>query len=734
MATATALTPQPAAGPGAASATPFLIGGLCELLDVYLEPGQVKDVYNAYLFSAEAHDGQKRLTGEPYIYHPLAVAKIMAEMRMDAQSITAAILHDVIEDTPTAKEQIKEKFGEDVAELVDGVSKLTHLTFPSRAEAQAENFRKMMLAMVRDIRIIIVKLADRLHNLRTIGILRSDKRRRIARETLEIYVPIAQRLGMHKLRVELEQLAFQATHPLRYAALENSVRKSQKNHRELMRRVETAICSRLEDTNIESRIFGREKNLYSIYKKMRAKRISFAEVYDVYAIRLIVKNVDTCYRTLGVVHNLYKPVPGKFKDYIAIPKKNGYQSLHTILFGPQGVIVEVQIRTHEMDLIAESGIAAHWMYKSDKHQDGIPAAPASTRKWLNEIMEIQQSAGNSLEFLESVKVDLFPEEIYVFTPAGDIIVLPRGSSGVDLAYAVHSDLGNTCVAVKVDRRTSPLSTRLENGQTVEVISTPSARPRPSWLSFVATTKARTNIRHYLKNLQKEEAIQLGERLFEKALSRYNKTPAEIDRNDFTRLLASVKLDCMPMLYAEIGLGERVAELMIENLLGIENPKPRRNRKSARKKSAGQDPLAIRGTEGVVVNFGKCCNPIPGDQIIGIMTAGKGLVIHRSRCRNIDRKNAFKDKWVSVSWAHEQAQDFIADIRVETINQRGVLAKLASKIAAAGSNIDDIVFADKDDKSTSITFSVGVRDRKHLAGIIRTLRANTHVLKASRMRG
>ena len=379
------------------------------------------------------------------------------------------------------------------------------------------------------------------------------------------------------------------------------------------------------------------------------------------------------------------------------------------------MIVEVQIRTHEMDLIAESGIAAHWMYKSDKDQDGIPAAPASTRKWLNEIMEIQQSAGNSLEFLESVKVDLFPEEIYVFTPAGDIIVLPRGSSGVDLAYAVHSDLGNTCVAVKVDRRTSPLSTRLENGQTVEVISTPSARPRPSWLSFVATTKA-------------------SERLFEKALSRYNKTPAEIDRNDFTRLLASVKLDSMPMLYAEIGLGERVAELMIENLLGIENPKPRRSRKSARKKSAGQDPLAIRGTEGVVVNFGKCCNPIPGDQIIGIMTAGKGLVIHRSRCRNIDRKNAFKDKWVSVSWAHEQAQDFIADIRVETINQRGVLAKLASKIAAAGSNIDDIVFADKDDKSTSITFSVGVRDRKHLAGIIRTLRANTHVLKASRMRG
>ena len=641
---AAALIPQPGAALSAAGPARFLIGELCELLDLYLEPGQVKDVYNAYLFGAEAHDGQKRLTGEPYIYHPLAVAKIMAEMRMDGQSITAAILHDVIEDTPTAKEQIKEKFGEDVAELVDGVSKLTHLTFPSRAEAQAENFRKMMLAMVRDVRIIIVKLADRLHNLRTIGVMRGDKRRRIASETLEIYVPIARRLGMHKIRVELEQLAFRASHPLRYAALENGARKRQKNHREAMRKIETSICGRLENTSIESRIFGREKNLYSIYKKMRAKHIRFSEVDDVYAIRLIVKDVDTCYRTLGVIHNLYKPVPGKFKDYIAIPKKNGYQSLHTVLFGPQGVIVEVQIRTHEMDLIAESGIAAHWIYKSDEHQDGIPTAPASTRKWLNEIMEIQQRAGNSLEFLENIKVDLFPDEIYVFTPAGDIIVLPRGSSAVDLAYAVHSDLGNTCMAAKVDRRISPLSTRLESGQTVEVISTPLARPKPSWLNFVATTKARVNIRHYLKNLQKEEAIKLGQRLFEKALLRHNKTLSEISQDDFTRLLASVKLDCLSGLYAEIGLGERVAELMVENLLSAGKGKPRRNRKSAR-----QDPLAICGTEGVVVNFGKCCSPIPGDQIIGIMTAGKGLVIHRSRCRNIDRKNAFKDKWVSVSW-------------------------------------------------------------------------------------
>ncbi|MFK7795373.1 MAG: bifunctional (p)ppGpp synthetase/guanosine-3',5'-bis(diphosphate) 3'-pyrophosphohydrolase [Gammaproteobacteria bacterium] len=726
---ATAVTPNSTPSLNAVSPSRFLISELCELLDTYLEPAQVKHVYNAYLFSAEAHEGQKRLTGEPYIYHPLAVAKIMAEMQLDYQSITAAILHDVIEDTPTAKEQIKEKFGEDVAELVDGVSKLTHLTFSSRAEAQAENFRKMMLAMVRDIRIIIVKLADRLHNLRTIGVMRSEKKRRIAKETLDIYVPIAQRLGMHTIRVELEHLAFQAMHPLRYGALQNAVNKSQKNRKKIMREVETSICTQLENANIESRIFGREKNLYSIYKKMRAKSISFSEVYDVYAIRLLVKDIDTCYRTMGVVHNLYKPVPGKFKDYIAIPKKNGYQSLHTILFGPKGVVIEIQIRTEEMDVIAESGVAAHWIYKSQDGQAGTLSSPASTQKWVADIMEIQQNTGNSLEFLESVKIDLFPDEIYVFTPAGDIIVLPRGSSAVDFAYAVHSDLGNTCVAVKVDRRISPLSIRLENGQTIEVISTPTARPKTSWLNFVTTNKARVNIRHYLKNLQKEEATKLGERLFKKSFSIYNRSFDQVKKRDIKKLLESTNLASLEELYAEIGIGERVAELMIQSLLGIEEVKPKR-----KKKSDKVIPLAIRGTEGVVVNFGKCCSPIPGDQIIGIMTSGKGLVIHRERCRNIDRKNAFKDKWVTVSWAEDHEQDFVATVRVETINQRGVLATLAARIAAAGSNIDDIVFEDKDDKSTTITFAIGVRDRKQLASIIRTLRSNPNVLKASRMRG
>ncbi len=707
----------------------FLVSELCELLDSYLEPSQVKNVYQAYLFSAAAHEGQKRLTGEPYIYHPLAVAKIMAEMHMDGQSVSAAILHDVIEDTPTAKEQIADQFGSEIAELVDGVSKLTSLKFSSRAEAQAENFRKMMLAMVRDIRIIIIKLADRMHNLRTISIMPAGKRRRIAQETFDIYVPIAQRVGMHKMRLELERLAFQAMYPYRYAVLDNVVQKNRGNRQEIMQSVETSICAQLESAEIVSRIIGREKNLFSIYKKMRTKNIPFSEVYDVYAIRLLVKDVDTCYRTLGVVHNLYKPVPGRFKDYIAIPKKNGYQSLHTTLFGPHGIVIEVQIRTEEMDVIAESGIAAHWIYKSEHEKVGLPKPAATTRNWLQEIVDIQQSTGNSIEFLERVKVDLFPDEIYVFTPAGDIIVLPRGSSAVDFAYAVHSDLGNTCVAVKVDRRISPLSTQLENGQTVEVISTVSARPKPSWLNFVTTNKARVNIRHYLKNLQHEEAIALGERLFGKALALYNRSIEDVKQKEINRLLKSVHLDSLESLYAEIGLGERVAELTVQNLLKLNNVQPKRKGKWRR-----QTPLSINGTEGVVVNFAKCCLPIPGDLIIGLMTSGKGLVIHRESCRNIDRKNAYKDKWLPVSWSEHPAQDFNAEVRVQTANQRGVLATLAARIADAGSNIENIVFEERDGTSTTITFLFSVRNRKHLAKIIRTLRAAQSVFKVSRTRG
>lgn len=710
------------------SSSRFLISELCELLETYLGPSQVQEVYNAYLFGAEAHEGQKRLSGEPYIYHPLAVAKIMAEMHMDSRSITAAILHDVIEDTPTAKEHIIERFGNDVAELVDGVSKLTDLTFSSKAEAQAENFRKMLLAMVRDIRIIIIKLADRTHNLRTIGIMRSDKRRRIAKETLDIFVPIAHRLGMHKLRYELEHLAFQAMYPMRYKVLEDVVRKNQENRAELMQVVEGDICRQLEKADIEGRIFGREKNIYSIYKKMRAKRISFSEVYDVYAIRLLVKDLDTCYRSLGVIHNIYKPVPGHFKDYIAIPKKNGYQSLHTTLFGPHGVVIEAQIRTEEMDIIAESGIAAHWRYKSES--EGLLKPPASTREWLREITEIQQSTGSSIEFLESVKVDLFPDEIYVFTPAGDIIVLPRGSSAVDFAYAVHSDVGNTCVNVKIDRRPSPLNSKLQNGQTVEVILNENARPKPSWLNFVVTNKARVNIRHYLKNLQEEEAIALGKRLFDRALTEHEKSFKDITEEDINRLLESTHSDSLNALYAEIGLGERVAKLIIQNLLNFNDEELSK----LDKKAKGQSPLAIKGTEGVVVNFAKCCHPIPGDPIIGIMTAGKGLVIHRGSCRNIDRKHAYKDKWISVSWSDDPAEEFTAEVRVESAHQRGMLATLANRIADAESNIENIIFDERDGTSITVTIQFAVKDRKHFAKILRVIRSVPNIYKALRTRG
>lgn len=711
----------------AGKSTRFLVSELCDLLDTYLGPTEVSAIYHAYLFSAEAHEGQQRLSGEPYIYHPLAVAKIMAEMHLDEQSIMAAILHDVIEDTPTAKEQIHEQFGQHVAELVDGVSKLTHLSFSSKQEAQAENFRKMMLAMVRDIRIIIIKLADRLHNLRTIGIMRQDKQRRIARETMDIYVPIAQRLGMHKIRLELEMLCFKAIHPYRYSVLENVVNKNRRNRKQVMKDVETSICAQLEDNKIESRIFGREKNLYSIYKKMRTKHISFSEVHDIYAIRIIVNDVDTCYRALGLVHNLFKPVPGRFKDYIAIPKKNGYQSLHTILFGPRGIKIEVQIRTLEMDLIAESGIAAHWIYKSLNDRGSILPPAESTHEWLSDIEEMQDNAVSSIDFFENVKVDLFPDEIYVFTPVGDIIALPRGSSAVDFAYAVHSDLGNTCFAVKIDRRISPLSATLQSGQTIEIMVNPSARPKPSWLNFVVTSKARTNIRDYLKHLQSEEAIELGERLFDNALAWYQKTPEDISKTDIKRILKVANVKTIDELYVAIGLGEQLAELLVRNVSVISADQAKNE--LARK----QVPLSIQGTEGVVVNYAKCCHPIPGDPIIGIMTRGKGLVVHRETCRNFDSKNVFKDKGITLSWSDDHIQDFHVEVRVQTANQRGVLASLAAKIANEESNIENLELEDQDDASTTITFLLSVKDRKHLARIMRILRSIPHVFKVMRIR-
>ena len=702
----------------------FLISELCTLLEKYLSSEHVKNIYRAYLFSASAHEGQTRLTGEPYIYHPISVAKVLAEMHMDAETIQAAILHDVIEDTETAKEQIKTEFGNDVAELVDGVSKLTNLEFESKLEAQAENFRKMMLAMVKDVRVIIIKLADRMHNMRTLDVMKLRKRKRIARETLDIYAPIALRLGMHGLRVELEELSFKALWPNRYEVLRDVIRRTNINRDSLLQEVEKNIYERLKQSNIIGKIHGREKNIYSIYRKMKDKQLQFSEVYDVFAFRIIVDNVDTCYRVIGVIHNLYKPVPGKFKDYIAIPKKNAYQSLHTILFGPKGMPIEVQVRSKEMDQVAQSGIAAHWMYK--EVCDDYEAPNVRTRKWLNTVSEMQNRSGSSLEFLESVKVDLYRDEIYVFTPAGDIMELPINSTTIDFAYAVHTDIGNHCVAAKINRRVEPLSTVLENGQTVEIITSPSGRPNPAWLNFIVTAKARSNIRSFLKNLQSSEALELGNRLLDKALRAYNKSWSDITGREQVNLLKDLKLESEEELFREIGLGNRMAPFVAKHVESL-----RGSWIKLRRKNESKHPLAIRGTEGMVVSFGKCCYPIPGDAIIGIMTAGKGLVVHHIKCKNTKRKTTSRDKWIHVYWANDIANEFTAEISIRTENEPGVLAVVAAKISEAGSNIENIVFDEKLGSTTMITVLLTVKDRVHLARIMRAIHNIPQIYKVKR---
>ncbi len=705
------------------------ISDLCEALEAYQEPEQVAEVYRAYLFGAEAHEGQRRRSGEPYIHHPLEVAKILADMRLDYKSIVAAILHDVIEDTPFVKDQIAQEFGEEVAELVDGVSKLTQVQFESRAEAQAENFRKMMLAMAKDIRVILIKLADRLHNMRTMSAMPPDKRRRIARETLEIFAPIANRLGINSVRLELEDLGFANLYPLRYRVLSESMKKVRGNRKEIVGQIQTAISGRLQQHDVEASALGREKHLYSIYKKMVEKHLSFSEVFDVYAFRITVASVDDCYRVLGVVHNLYKPVPGKFKDYIAIPKANGYQSLHTILFGPYGVPIEVQIRTEDMHKVAEIGIAAHWAYKAGDSSSG---AASQAREWLRNLLEMQQSAGNSLEFLESVKIDLFPDEVYVFTPKGNILTLPRGATAVDFAYAVHTDVGNACVSAKIDRRITPLRTQLLNGQTVEIITAPGARPNPLWLDFVITAKARSAIRHFLKNLRHDEAIVLGKRLLNRVLAGMSTNIEQIDQKRLLALLDEFHLDSLDSLFAEIGLGSRMATLVARHLVpategaGVE-PSPQTLTPQP------QGPLTIKGTEGLVVTFARCCKPIPGDPILGFITAGRGIVIHNESCKNVAEFRDKPEKWVDVQWEKDVTGVFPVDIRVDVANRPGVLATVAAAIAEAGANIENVSILERDGQFTAITFTISVHNRKHLANIMRRVKSVESVVKINRTR-
>ena len=707
----------------------FLISDLCELLETYLDAGQVSEIYRAYLFGAEAHAGQHRRSGEPYIYHPIAVARILADMHMDVQTIIAAILHDTIEDTPTLKEQLAEDFGGEVADLVDGVSKLTQMEFDSQAEKEAENYRKMMLAMTRDIRVILIKLADRLHNMRTLGAMPPDKRRRIARETLDIYAPIAARLGINSVRRELEDLGFASLYPMRFKVLEAAISRARGNRKEIVNKIETALKRRLRQEEFSAEVRGREKHLWSIYNKVRTRLSSFDEVFDVYAFRVIVDSVDACYRVLGVVHNLYKPVPGRFKDYIAIPKANGYQSLHTVLFGPYGVPLEVQIRTEDMDKVAEGGIAAHWRYKSgDTAKAGH--VEARMREWLRDVLELQRSAGDSLEFIENLKIDLFPDEVYVFTPNGDIMELPRGATAVDFAYAVHTDVGNACVAAKINRHLAPLRTPLRNGQHVEIITARGANPNPSWLNFVVTGKARGNIRHFLKNLQRDEAIELGKRLLNKALAVYKLSMEEVPHDRITNLLQQWSLESVEDLLQGIGLGERMAQLAARNLAPDENGKvgvPATGEQGLAK------PLAIRGTEGMVVTFAKCCRPIPGDPILGFVSAGRGIVIHNESCKNVAEFRKFPDKWIDVEWENDVQGEYPVDMRVDVANQRGVLATIAASIADLDANIVNVNIEEREGKYSTMFFTIAVRGRKHLANIMRRIRANKLVLRITRVK-
>ncbi len=698
------------------------IDDLCAITSEYLEPVQVEQLREACHFAAEAHAGIYRKSGEPYIFHPLAVARILANVRFDHETLQAALLHDVIEDTHYNKEHISSRFGPEVADLVDGVSKLTQIQFNSKLEAQAENFRKMFLAMANDLRVIMIKLADRLHNMRTLGAMRPESRRRIARETLEIYAPIAGRLGMNHLRQELEDLGLSHLHPLRYRVLQEAVRKLSGNRHEIISQLEARIDARLRDEHVPARVMGRGKHLWGIYQKMRDKHLPFREVHDVYAVRIIVDTADTCYRTLGVMHSLYKPIMGRFKDYIAIPKANGYQSLHTVLFGPNGVPIEVQIRTEDMHIMAEVGVAAHWRYKSGGDGQGSYAQQRA-REWLRKLLDMQRRAGNPVEFLESVKVDLFPDEIYVFTPRGEIIELPRGATAVDFAYAIHSDVGNTCVGAKIDRRLAPLRTPLTTGQTVEVIITPTARPNPAWLNFVVTAKARASIRHYLKHLQREEAILLGKRLLEKALAGHVSGLSELPAQQIERLVQDLGLSGFGDLLAEIGLGNRVAALFVKRLLpeGEEMVSP----------DANAQPLLIKGAEGTVVSFGKCCRPLPGDAIIGYLNAGRGIVIHRDNCKNVASYKKNPDKWIEVEWERQINADFAAELRLEVANKRGVLATLAAAISTTDTNIETINTSERDGNTTTVHLLLDVRDRAHLARVMRQLRTLPEVLKLAR---
>jgi guanosine-3',5'-bis(diphosphate) 3'-pyrophosphohydrolase len=694
--------------------------GLKELLASvggYLPPDQVNRIREAAEFGASAHYGQKRLSGEPFIAHPVAAAAILADLHLDGDTIIAAILHDVIEDTPTPKDQLAARFGADVAEIVDGVTKLDQIKFKSREEAQAESFRKMLLAMVRDLRVILVKLADRTHNMRTIEAMSPARRRAIARETLDIYAPIAERLGLYNMKLELEDLGFKALYPRRHHVLERALRRARGNQKEFLKKIEQQLNAALLKANIHAQVETREKHLYSIYKKMRRKRALLSEIVDVYGIRIIVDNPDTCYRALGAVHSVFKPMPGRFKDYIAIPRVNGYQSLHTTLFGPNGVPIEAQLRTADMHRVAEAGIAAHWKYKSGDSDAG----QARTREWLTNLVSLQE-AGSSEEFLESVKVDLFPDKVYVFTPKGQILRLPSGATVVDFAYAVHTDIGNRCVAAKVDRRLTPLRTVLRNGQTVEIITAKGATPNPSWVNFVVSAKARTAIRHYLKSLRRTEAIALGSKLMTQSLAEFGLALEDVTPDALAAALGELGMKDLDELYEKIGLGERLAPLVARRLLPG-GP--------VADGSAGATPLAIAGTEGLLVTYARCCFPIPYDPIFAFLSAGRGVVIHRENCVNVEDYRKHPENWLPVGWQTSPERLFTSEIRVYVVNRTGVLAAIAAAIASTETSIGHVSIDEQDSGAAVLTFELRVRDRRHLARVVRVIRRMPDVSRVTR---
>ncbi|HHW4680127.1 MAG TPA: RelA/SpoT family protein [Xylella taiwanensis] len=712
------MTPVPL--PQAVLAAPSLADGRLpdyflqlERMTAHLTHEQLMGLRRAWAIGMAAHAGQTRKSGEPYITHPVAVACVLAELGMDAEALIAAILHDTIEDTSVTREVLAAEFGETVADLVDGVTKLDKLKFRDRQEAAAESFRKMLLAMSRDLRVIMIKLADRLHNMRTLGAQSIEARGRIARETLEIYAPIAQRLGMALMKAELQDLGFRALHPWRHAIIEKHILNQPVVRREAMERVELQLSQRLMQEGVEHRVDSRIKTPWGIYNKMRDDNKSFDQVMDMFGFRLVVKSVADCYHALGIVHGTLKPLDGRFRDFIAIPKANGYQSLHTVLFGPYGSPIEVQIRTEEMDMIAERGIAAHWTYKCGS--DSPNSAQSRVHTWIAELIESQRTAVCSMEFLDNLKVDLFPDEVYLFTPNGKIFALPRNSTALDFAYAVHTDIGNHAVTSRVDKKLMPLRTKLSSGQTVEIITARSATPKPQWLEFVVSSKARTAIRHQLKQLQHEDAVQLGHRMLDRALEAMDSSLERLPKGRLDAFLAEHHFQRLEALLADIALGNWMPNQTAQALLAYTELRGGIPVEYLREK------ILINGSERGVISFANCCQPIPGDEVMGYHTTGKGIVVHRLDCPNLAELRKSPERWVPIDWDVNVSGDYDASLLVEAENRTGVLAQLAAAIAQSHSNIERVDYLERDFNATLLRFSIQIRDRRHLAEVMRRLR-------------